>query len=44
MMQTDAIVKHFTQTGRNDTKPRLGGTMNSKTNRSKMERMTYSDH
>ena len=37
MMQEDPIVTHFTQTGRNDTKPRLGATIKSNTNRSKME-------
>ena len=34
-MPTDPIVTHFTQTGRNGTKPRLGGTIKSNTNRSK---------
>ena len=43
-MQTDPIVTHFTQTGRNGTKPRLDRTIKSKTNRSKMTRMTNSDH
>ena len=43
-MKADPIVTHFTQTGRNDTKPRLGGPIKSKTNRCKMTRMTKSDH
>ena len=34
-MQSNPIVTHFAQIGINGSKPRLGGTINSKTNRSK---------
>ena len=43
-MQTDPIVTHFTQMGINGTKPKLGGTIKSKTNKYKTERMTNLDH
>ena len=43
-MKTDPIVTHFIQIRRNDTKPRLGGTIKSNTNRSKTTIMTNSNH